>query len=199
MKDIFMSALLVTANEALLRLATLANAELDDLPIIESWIDRGREGIARQWDEERRLCMDLDVVDDTPVAVRTIAAFAPLIAGQVTVDVRHALIEMWRSEAFTGHPDLRWPLPPSTSPLEPVFNARRYWRGPVWPIMNWLLWWSWDRIGEVEIAAALRGHALDQVANSGFFEYMDPFTGTGLGSDGQSWTAAAVLDWLATD
>jgi len=198
MKDVFMSALLVTANEALLRLATLASAELDDLPIIESWIDRGREGIARQWDADRRLCMDLDVVDNAPVVVRTIAAFAPLLAGQVTVDVRHALIEMWRSEAFTGHPDLRWPLPPSTSPLEPVFNTRRYWRGPVWPIMNWLLWWSWDRIGEVEIAAALREHALAQIATAGFFEYVEPFTGAGLGSDGQSWTAAAVLDWLAT-
>jgi glucosylglycerate hydrolase len=199
MKDVFMSALLVTANEALLRIATLANAEFDDLTIIESWIDRGRLGIAGQWDSTLQLCLDQDVVDDTSVPVRTIAAFAPLIAGQVTVDVRRALIEHWYSEAFTGHPDLRWPLPPSTSPLEPSFVPGRYWRGPVWPIMNWLLWWSWDRIGEKEIAADLRTRSLAQIESVGFAEYVEPFTGQALGSDEQSWTAAAVLDWLAAD
>jgi glycogen debranching enzyme len=199
MKDVFMSALLVTANEALMRIATLADAEIDDLTIIESWIDRGRGGLAEQWDSDLRLCLDRDVIDDSPVAVRTIAAFAPLVAGQVTVDVRHALIEMWRSEAFTGHPGLRWPLPPSTSPLDPAFTPRTYWRGPVWPFMNWLLWWSWDRISEPEIAATLREQALAQIEHAGFFEYMEPFTGEGLGSDAQSFTASAVLDWLSAD
>jgi glucosylglycerate hydrolase len=199
MKDVFMSALLVTANEALLRIATLADAGFDDLTIIESWIDRGREGIAGQWDNRRQLCLDQDVVEDTPVAVRTIAAFAPLVAGQVTVDVRRALIELWYSEAFTGHPNLRWPLPTSTSPDEPSFSPRTYWQGPVWPVMNWLLWWSWERIGETQTAAELREHALAQIESAGFAEYMEPFTGEPLGSGDQSWTAAVVLDWLADD
>ena len=37
---------------------------------------------------------------------------------------------------------LRWPLLPSTSPAEPAFQARNYWRGPVWPVITWLLWRS---------------------------------------------------------
>jgi len=196
MKDVFTSALLVVANEALLRVATVADAELDDLTIIESWIDRGRRGLADQWDADLQLCLDQDLIDERPVAVRTIAGFAPLVAGQVTGDVRRALIEIWQSETFTGYRDLRWPLPPSTSPLEPTFNPRTYWRGPVWPVMNWLLWWSWARIGEAEIAADLREAALAQIAQAGFFEYIEPFTGEGLGSDMQSWTAAVALDWL---
>ena len=198
-KDVFFSALLVSANEALLRIATWADADLDDLSLIEAWIERGRRGLAERWDDARGLCLDFDVAGDTSIAARTIATFAPLIAGQVTQELRHQLLELWRSEAFTGHPRLRWPLPPSTSPLEPTFMPRRYWRGPVWPVMNWLCWWAWQRLGEEEIAATLRAHALAQVESSGFVEYVEPFTGEGLGSDMQSWTAAVVLDWLAAE
>lgn len=198
MKDVFFSALLVRANESLLRIAALADADVDDLSIIESWVERGRLGLADRWDTGRQVCLDLDLVTGESVPVRTIAAFAPLIAGQVTQEIRQALVAMWHSEAFIGHPDLRWPLPPSTSPLDPAFNTRRYWRGPVWPVMNWLCWWAWDRLGEDEIAAQLKRHALAQIASAGFTEYLEPFSGEPLGSDAQSWTAAAVLDWLAS-
>ena len=49
-----------------------------------------------------------------------------------------------------------------------------------------------------QIAADLKRHALAQVAAAGFTEYLEPFTGEPLGSDAQSWTAAVVLDWLAS-
>lgn len=196
-KDVFLSAILVAANESLIQIANLADVDFDELNLIESWINRGRLGIAEQWDTERDLCCDLDLVDNTSIPVHTIAAFAPVVAGQVAPNMRGALTTMWRSEAFIGHPELRWAVPPSTSPLEPTFNATRYWRGPVWPVMNWLLWWAWGRIGEFDIADGLRASGLEQVRSVGFYEYIDPFTGEGLGSDAQSWTAAAVLDWLA--
>jgi glucosylglycerate hydrolase len=196
-KDIVSSAILVAANESLIQIANLADADFDDLDLIEAWINRGRTGLAEQWDERVDQCLDLDLVDGESIAVRTIAAFAPVLAGQLTLARRAALTGMWRSGSFLGHPDLRWPLPTSTSPDEPTFNPTRYWRGPVWPVMNWLLWWAWTRIGEFDIADELRVNALAQVSEGGFYEYFDPVTGQGLGSDAQSWTAAAVLDWLA--
>lgn len=196
-KDSFVSAILVAANESLIRIADMADGDVDDLPIIESWIDRGRLGLSGQWDAGQEICADLDLVDGRPVSTRTIATFAPLIAGQVTTDTKAALVRLWNSTAFTGHPDLRWPLPPVTSPEDPGFIPTRYWRGPVWPVMSWLLWWAWSRIGEDVIADNLRDASLDQVATVGFSEYMHPFTGEALGSDDQSWTAAVVLDWLA--
>jgi hypothetical protein len=196
-KDIFSSSILVAANEALIRLADLADGDVDDLPIIESWIDRGRAGLAEQWDPEIEICCDRDVVDGSSIQARTIATFAPLLAGQVTMEARAAFVRMWKSAAFTGNPDLRWPLPASTSPEDPGFQPTRYWRGPVWPVTNWLLWWAWSRIGEETIADELRANALDQVDVAGFAEYMQPFTGEALGSADQSWTAAVVLDWLA--
>ena len=99
---------------------------------------------------------------------------------------------------FRSHPGLHWPLPPSTSPQESGFHPRSYWRGPTWPVINWLLWWSLLRAGETERAKRLRQAALMQLADGDFGEYYDPFTGRSLGSTEQSWSAAVALDWLTS-
>lgn len=196
-KDVFFSALLVTANESLMQIATLAGADLEDLDIVDEWILRGRRGLADNWDDDRGRCFDTDLISGKLIDVETVAMIAPVLAGQLTQPVRMAVKQLWHSDRMVGNPSLRWPLPPSTSVTDPEFNATRYWRGPVWPVINWLLWYSWDRIGEFEIADELRRTSLLQVQAAGFYEYMHPITGEGLGSDNQSWTAAVTLDWLA--
>jgi glycogen debranching enzyme len=198
-KDVFFSAILVAANEALLRIAPLADATIEQLEIIESWVDRGRRGLARQWNDERTMCCDFDLVAERDVCIRTIASYAPLIAGGVNVERREALLSSWNSTDMLGHPDLRWKLPPSTSPSEPAFDARAYWRGPVWPVMNWLFWWALERSGAQEDADWLKAEGMRQIQEIGFAEYVEPFTGEPLGSMDQSWTAAVMLDWLADD
>ena len=146
---------------------------------------------------ELALCVDYILRADKPLRVRTVAGFAPLIAGGLSRRRLDDLLETLDSPAFVGHRGLRWPLPPSTSPEDPKYHPRSYWRGPTWPVFNWLLWWSLLRAGEHERAERLRRTALDQIAVRGFGEYFDPFTGQLLGSADQSWTAAVALDWLA--
>jgi glucosylglycerate hydrolase len=109
------------------------------------------------------------------------------------------LLQTLDSPAFAGCEGLRWPVPPSTSPEEPGFHPRSYWRGPVWPVANWLLWWSLIRVGEPDRAARMRRETLGQLAEGGFAEYFEPFTGEPLGSSEQSWTAAVALDMLAAE
>jgi glycogen debranching enzyme len=152
-----------------------------------------------KWDAEFGFCLDYDLRADRSLRVRTVAGFAPLIAGGLSRERLGALLETFDSTAFLGHRGLRWPLPTSTSPEDPRFKPRSYWRGPTWPVVNWLFWWSLLRVGEHERAEELRRTALDQLAVRGFGEYFDPFTGQLLGSADQSWTAAVALDWLAHD
>jgi glycogen debranching enzyme len=66
-------------------------------------------------------------------------------------------------------------------------------------VVNWLLWRSLLHAGEAGRAERIRRAALDQIAEGGFAEYFEPFTGEPLGSNSQSWTAAVVLDWLLSD
>ena len=198
-KDVLFSAILVAANEALLEIHAAVGAPAEDRATIERWIERGKEGLEDQWDPALGLCLDRDVLTGEPLRVRTVAGFAPLISGGLDGRRLADTLRTLDSPAFVGNPLLHRPLPPSTAPDEPGFHPRSYWRGPVWPVANWLLWWSLLRAGEPERASSLRHHTLEALAESGFAEYFEPFTGEPLGSGEQSWTAAIALDMLATD
>jgi glucosylglycerate hydrolase len=196
-KDVLFSAILVAANEALLRIGEIVGAPEGERREISNRVDLGRAGLAARRDARSKLCLDYDLRAGKPVAARTIAGFAPLVAGGLGEDRLGEMVEALYSGSFIGHPGLRRPLPPSAGPDEARFHPRSYWRGPVWPVIAWLIWWSLLRAGEHKRAASLRGAALDEFSAGHFAEYYEPFTGEPLGSDDQSWTAAVVLDWLA--
>jgi len=208
-KDVFFSSVLVAANTALLDLADVAGASDGDRRQLARWLDRGREGLAGCFDTESGLCLDYDVRNEEHIRLRTFAGFAPLFAGTAEAGQRAGTAEAGRREAqlrlldsrdFCGDPRLRWRLLPSTSPAEPAFEPRNYWRGPVWPVIDWLLWHSLRLLGYSERADELRRDSLVQIAAAGdFAEYFEPFTGEPLGSPQQSWTAAVTLDWTASD
>ena len=198
-KDVLASAILVRANEALLEMAEISEAPDEDRATIQAWIERGRAGLDERWDPKLGLCLDYDLRAGEPLEARTIAGFAPLISGTDKPYRLRTLLDAFDSRAFSGHPDLRLPLPPGTSPEELEFHPRSYWRGPVWPVMNWLLWWSLVKAGEKERASRLRTDGLAQLSDGRFGEYYEPFTGEPLGSDEQSWTAAVALDWLSNE
>jgi glucosylglycerate hydrolase len=188
----------VAANAALLDLADAAGAGARDRDEVAGWLDRGRAGLARQFDAGSGLCADYDVRAGEQIRLRTFAGFAPLFARTGDAAQRAAQLRLLDSADFCGDPRLRWPLLPSTSPAEPAFEPHNYWRGPVWPVIDWLLWQSLTELGCADRAAGLRGDSLAQVAGADEFnEYFDPFTGAPLGSPRQSWTAAVVLDWAA--
>jgi len=145
---------------------------------------------------EDGLAADADLRTGRPLVTETVAGFAPLIAGGLTGHDREDLVATLLGPRWAGHPDLRWPLPPSTSPGSAAFRRQAYWRGPVWPVMTWLLAWALRRDGESAAADQLRAATLAQLEGGEFAEYYDPLNGTPLGSRHQSWTAAVTLDWL---
>ena len=197
-KDVLFSAILIAANEALLKIADAVEAPEEERTLIGGWVERGRESLEEHWDPDLKLCLDYDLRAGKAARVRTVAGFAPLIAGGLNPERLRELLDTLDSPTFAGNPRLAFALPPSTSPEEPGFHPRSYWRGPVWPVINWLLWWSLLRAGEQERAQKMRRDALAQVADEGgFAEYFEPFTGEPLGSPDQSWTAAVALDFLA--
>src|SRR5919112_1752428 len=197
-KDVLFSAILIAANEALLEIAAAVEAPDEERTLIGGWVERGRESLEERWDPDLKLCLDYDLRAQRSARVRTVAGFAPLIAGGLGPERLRDLLDTLDSPTFAGNSRLAFALPPSTSPEEPGFHPRSYWRGPVWPVINWLLWWSLLRAGEQERAQKMRRDALAQVADEGgFAEYFEPFSGEPLGSPDQSWTAAVALDFLA--
>ncbi|WP_395103467.1 glycogen debranching protein [Actinomadura sp. SCN-SB] len=189
--DVFASAIFAAASE---ELATVAD-ELD-LPGADELIgyaDRFRRGVAATTDEDG-FAADRDLRTGLPLRTKTIAGFAALLSGGLPPRTRRRLVDTLFSSDWCGNPGLATAVPPSTSPSSPSFDPARYWRGPQWPPMNWLLIWGLRRSGEAEAAAVLRASTLDQLSDGVFAEYYHPFTGDPLGARAQSWTAAVALD-----
>jgi hypothetical protein len=84
---------------------------------------------------------------------------------------------------------------PTTDPGDPSFDPIRYWRGPVWVLVNWLVADGFNRAGLTERAGRLRAATHALVAH-GFSEYYDPRSQAGIGGHGFSWSAALTLAWL---
>ena len=83
---------------------------------------------------------------------------------------------------------------PSWDPEHPDFESRRYWRGPVWAIMNHMITTGLADAGEAALADRVRSDTNRLIETQGMAEYFDPIDGTGLGGMDFSWTAAIYLD-----
>ncbi|GAA2433607.1 hypothetical protein GCM10010191_54760 [Actinomadura vinacea] len=194
--DVFASAIFAAASA---ELATVGDElGLPGTDELTGHAERFRRGVASTAGDDG-FATDLDLRTGQPLHSQTIAGFAPLLCGGVSPAQHRALVDALFSPDWCGHPGLAVALPPSTSPSSPSFDPARYWRGPQWPPMTWLLIWGLERSGEPEAAAVLRASALDQLSDGVFAEYYHPFTGTPLGGRPQSWTAAVALDLALTD
>ena len=82
---------------------------------------------------------------------------------------------------------------PSTPAFSPAFEPKRYWRGPVWAVVNWLIADGLRLNGADDLARRIERGTVQAIEKAGFCEYFDPTTGEGLGGDTFSWTAAAYM------
>ncbi len=192
--DVFMSAVFATANDALAGLARrLGRSEADEL---EEYAERFRCGVAATVDPVSGLALDTDLRSGLPLVAETLAGFAPLICGGLSEAAEQQMTRLLESARWTGHPSLRHPVLPTTSPASADFRPRAYWRGPSWPCINWFFAWALARRGCTDCAGRLRRATLAQLGDGSLAEYYEPISGEALGSLDQSWSAAAALDLL---
>ena len=85
---------------------------------------------------------------------------------------------------------------PSLDTRNEKFDAKRYWRGPVWPMLNNLIAMGLSEMGMPE-GATLRQSTTDLIMEHGFSEYFDPLDGTPAGGKTFTWTAAIWLGWAS--
>ena len=198
-KDVQCSAIFVAANDALAQIAELAGAPASERAAIAEWSDRSAKAVRGCWDHELELALDYDLRAERPIRCITSAGLCPLLVPSLTRAEAHAFGDRIFGPDFAGAKGLAFPVVLSTGARSPEFRPRAYWRGPAWPVINWLLWCGLRAHGLQDEAARLREANLALLARPGshFAEYFEPFTAEPLGSPDQSWTAAVTLDWLA--
>ncbi|WP_305987726.1 hypothetical protein [Roseibium sp. MMSF_3544] len=86
---------------------------------------------------------------------------------------------------------------PSYDPDHHSYEPLRYWRGPVWAMVNYMIARGLSEAGDATRAEKLRNDTAGLVQTSGFAEYFSPETGAGAGGGTFSWTAAIWLTWAS--
>jgi glycogen debranching enzyme len=129
------------------------------------------------------------------IDVRVGSSFAPLYAGAPTPERAAFLVGRLHDFSVAVEPAGR--AVPSLGTDDPSFEAIRYWRGPVWPIVNWVAYRGLRRNGYDESAAELRAGMLELARREGFWEHYNPLTGHGQGGEQFAWSAGLILDLLA--
>jgi hypothetical protein len=181
------NAILHRANLDLLALARMLG--MPEVQELEDWVARGASGMATLWHEDDGCFYSRDLISEQLIRVRTWEAYMPLYSEQATAEQAARLtVAMRRCSERVRY------LLPSTDPGAVSFEPRRYWRGPVWAPVNWMLAQGCRRYGLPDLAERLRQDLFTLAETSGLYEYYDPLTGDGLGGSTFSWTAALLLD-----
>jgi glycogen debranching enzyme len=191
--DVQTTAILARASEDLAALSDALGsdreaAELGDV------CRRLCASLARQWRPALGRFVSRDLVAGRDIEIATHAGFVPLLALDLDGPTRAAAaaeMTRWLDEVPLGLPTV-----PGSSP---DFEAKRYWRGPVWAIVNWLLILGLRRNRQPKLAERLRQGTLAAIERAGFAENFDPLTGEGGGGSSFSWTAAAYLVLAESD
>jgi glycogen debranching enzyme len=158
---------------------------------------RLRDALDARWDEDAAAYRELDLHVGEPEVAETVGELLPLYAGVPNERQARRLFEeaLWSPASYGPSPQAPWAVT-TVSKANADFDARRYWRGPVWVNFNWLLVRGLQRLGLAAEAEELRAMTLRLVEASGFSEYYHPATGEPLGSREFSWSAALTLDLI---
>ena len=173
-------------------LADLAE-ELDEPEIASQsrkFAERGIQAMETLWSEThgQYLCYDRAIgqlIDSASIG-GLLAAFAP--------------IPEHRSRAIAGRIDdlgnkAKF-MVPSHDPSAAAFDHLRYWRGPVWLVVNYMIADGLQNAGQKAVVDRIVEDSIRLIETSGIAEYYSPITATPCGGSQFTWTAAMVLEFV---
>jgi hypothetical protein len=189
--DVTVSCILIRANELLKEIADEIGEELPQE--IKHAMQVAPHALETLWDSKTQQYYNRNVTTGKLIKIPSISTFMPLYSGVLHKERVKTLVEQMHDPKTYG---TDFPLP--TAPINsPYFRKNRYWQGPSWVNMNWMLADGLQRNGEKEEAKQLRQRTLDMVARGGMHEYFSPFDAKPAGAKNFSWTAALTIDMLS--
>jgi hypothetical protein len=191
MIDVGMSMELLRANRDLLAMAK-AIGDAAVIAELEARIALSEKGMDWLWNEEAGAYCSRDATTDQSSGLVTNASFLAFYAGVGNSTQRARLITAL--ERITGSATY---LVPSLEAGSRAYDHKRYWRGPIWLVVSYMVAQGLAEAGHNEWADRICSDSARLIKKSGFYESFSPEDGSGSGGPDFSWTAAMWLAWCS--
>jgi glycogen debranching enzyme len=189
--DVSLISILQRATLDLLALCKQLNVTGPDIESLKASVGLTKNAINDLWCEETSFFYSKDLITNSLCKVKTNAGFLTLF-GELANDEQ---AEKLAKEAVEWMSASAYAMA-STDPRESKYEPQRYWRGPVWLHINWMIALGLEFNGYSETAEQVKEKTDILFKKSKYFEYFNAETGEGCGGDNFSWTAAIALHWL---
>lgn len=194
-QDTLMNAILIRSNEALINIAKLLNKDYAEL---SEWQQQSTKAFQEKlWNNELNQFCSYDLRAEHSIAMKEVGSYISLFANVASSDQATTLkkqLEELHNRGFY--------LCPSFDVDNERFDSKRYWRGPIWPQINWMIHQGCMDYGFTDLANIVKSDFLEIIKNQGFYEYFESQKSIsqklskGYGGDKFTWTAACVLDFI---
>lgn len=194
-QDNMMNAILIKSNKSLIEIGDRFGLDTGEL---REWQQQSLKAFnAKLWSSELETYVSYDVRGDNQMKHKEIGGLTALFAGIPSRDQAAKLNNYIVSLHERGYY-----VCPSFDVDSPLFDSKRYWRGPIWPQMNWMIHHGLKNYGFEQTADIVKSDILELVRQQGFYEYFESQKDIakslkkGYGGGQFSWTAACVLDLI---
>ncbi|MDF1698659.1 MAG: trehalase family glycosidase [Saprospiraceae bacterium] len=194
-QDTLMNSVLIKSNQSLINLSKKFGFDTGE---VEEWQQQAIPAFREKlWSEELQTFVSYDLREEKKITHKEIGGTAVLFSDIPTTKQANLINDYLVSLNERGFYTC-----PSFDVDSPLFDSKRYWRGPIWPQMNWLVYKGLLHHGFLETAQMVKNDLITLVDMHGFHEYFESQKSVaktlqkGYGGGNFSWTAACVLDML---
>lgn len=191
MYDLGIISILHKATKDLVSLCKKSNTNEQEATWFNKKLARTEQGINTLWSNEHNSFLNKNAITQQLSPVLTtgtmLVIYAELASTEQIVTLK-PLLNDWLNET-------QYAMSSTYAKCE-AFEPQRYWRGPVWLHINWMLSLGANSYDLTDESNQLKLASEKLINEFGYFEYFNSETGAGCGGGDFSWTAAIALHWL---
>ena len=198
-QDPLFNAMLIKSNTALIELYELIGDSEDKINTLRGWDEKAVHTFNKKlFNKDLGAYVHYDLRNEYQIGHLTSSSFAALYSQIPSKDQASILVDTLMDK-FGNNDNY---LCASFNPYSERFNPKKYWRGPVWINLNWILYNGLNNYGYSDIAQRVKNDTIEIISNNGFYEYFDPRKevhkdrNTGYGGNNFSWSAALLMDFF---